>query len=146
MVEGKIETVTVSTFAEQSLSELSYSYVIDGERYSGYFTRQFADEKDAWDYVRPLKGQPIFVRHKPSNPAVFKRPHCRSEPSGRGWTRELGCALHRAFGLAPDWRRSKGKLEFGSITKTRTLHSHFVVSVSDIPMLRQLSNRLDCCS
>jgi hypothetical protein len=97
MVEGKIETVTVSTFAEQSLSELSYSYVIDGERYSGYFTRQFADEQDAWDYVRPLKGQPIFVRHKPSNPAVFKRPHCRSEPSGRGWTRELGCALHRAF-------------------------------------------------
>jgi len=70
MVEGKIETVTVSTFAEQSLSELSYSYVIDGERYSGYFTRQFADEQDAWDYVRPLKGQPIFVRHKPSNLAV----------------------------------------------------------------------------
>jgi len=70
MVEGKIEAATVSVFAEQSLSELAYSYLVDGERYSGYFTRQFADEQDAWDYVHPLKGQAIFVRHKPSNPAV----------------------------------------------------------------------------
>ena len=51
MVEGKIEALTVTTFAEQSLAQLAYSYLVDGERYSGYFTRQFADEQDAWDYV-----------------------------------------------------------------------------------------------
>jgi hypothetical protein len=47
MVEGNIESATVSAFAEQSLAQLAYSYRVEGERYSGYFARQFADEQDA---------------------------------------------------------------------------------------------------
>lgn len=70
MVQGNVESTTVNAFAEQSLAQLAYSYRVDGERYSGYFTQQFADEQDAWDYVRPLKEQPIFVRYRPTDPEV----------------------------------------------------------------------------
>ena len=67
-VEGKVETVEVKSFAEQSLAEIGYSYLVEGVRYSGYFSRQFADEQDAWSYVDPLKDQPIVVRCKPGAP------------------------------------------------------------------------------
>lgn len=40
MVEGDIESATVSAFAEQSLAQLGYSYRVEGERYSGHFIRQ----------------------------------------------------------------------------------------------------------
>jgi hypothetical protein len=70
IVNGTVEAVKVETFAEQSLAELAYSYTIDGERYSGYFLRQFADQQDAWDYVRLLDRQPILVRYKPSAPSI----------------------------------------------------------------------------
>ncbi len=56
MTQGRVETVNVRTLAEQSLGEAGYSYLVEGERYAGYFSRQFADEQDAWDYVRPLQG------------------------------------------------------------------------------------------
>jgi uncharacterized protein DUF3592 len=70
VVEGKIEDVSVTSFAEQSLGQMAYSYLVEGERYSGYYCRQFADEQAAWDHIQPLKGQPIFVRYKPGNPEV----------------------------------------------------------------------------
>lgn len=65
---GEVETVAVKAFASQSLGEVAYSYSVEGVRYSGRFSRQFADEQDAWSYVTPLKGQPIVVRYKPGNP------------------------------------------------------------------------------
>jgi hypothetical protein len=49
---------------------LAYSYTVEGERYPGHFSRQFADQQDAFDYVQPLKGRPIFVRYKPGHPNV----------------------------------------------------------------------------
>ena len=70
MVQGDIESATVTAFAEQSLAQLGYSYRVEGERYSGYFSRQFADEQDAWDYIRPLREQTIFIRYRPANPCV----------------------------------------------------------------------------
>jgi hypothetical protein len=66
--EGKVENVTVSTFSDQSLGEVAYSYVVEGERFSGYFSQQFADEQDAWNCVGPLKGKNVFLRYKPGNP------------------------------------------------------------------------------
>jgi hypothetical protein len=53
---GTVETATVSTFSEQSLGELTYSFTVIGERYAGHFSRQFADQQDAFDYVQPLMG------------------------------------------------------------------------------------------
>ena len=70
MVEGDIESTMVSVFAWQSLARLGYSYRVEGERNSGYLTRQFADEQDAWDYIRPLKEQTMFIRYSPANPTV----------------------------------------------------------------------------
>jgi hypothetical protein len=67
-VEGRVETVGVNAFAEQAVGEVGYSYLVEGVRYSGYFSRQFADEQDAWSYVSPLKGQSVFVRYKSDNP------------------------------------------------------------------------------
>jgi hypothetical protein len=69
-VEGNVETVGVNAFAEQSLGEIGYSYLVEGVRHSGYFSRQFADEQDAWSFVFPLKSQTVIVRYKPSDPGV----------------------------------------------------------------------------
>jgi Protein of unknown function (DUF3592) len=67
---GTVETASVSTFSEQSLGELAYSFAVAGERYAGHFSRQFADQQDAFDYVQPLKGRSILVRYRPDNPNV----------------------------------------------------------------------------
>jgi len=68
--EGKVETVAVKSFAEQGLGEIGYSYSVHGARYSGYFSQQFADEQDAWNYVNPLKNQAVVVRYQARNPMV----------------------------------------------------------------------------
>jgi len=68
--QGRIETADVKTFQDQALAELGYSYVVEGERYSGYYSRQFADEQHAWDYVKGLQGQLVVVRHKQDDPVI----------------------------------------------------------------------------
>ena len=67
---GKVETVGVRTFVEQSLAEIGYSYFVEGDRHSGYFTRQFAEEQEAWNYATPLKGQSVTVRYKTGAPNI----------------------------------------------------------------------------
>jgi len=143
MVEGKIEALTVTTFAEQSLARLAYSYLVDGERYSGYFTRQFADEQDAWDYVRPLKGWAIFVRHKPSNPAVpsvrIADQNSLLARSGQGSfvVRFLSRSVWHIIGASGwnfwailgtrSWPLSKGRIEFGTVTQKRESNLWYLV-------------------
>jgi len=142
MVEGKIEAVTVSTFAEQSLSQFAYSYLVDGERYAGYFTRQFADEQDAWDYVTPLKGQSTFVRYNPSNPAVSSVRVADQSPvltSGQSSfvLRFLRRSVSNILGVsnwnispllgARDWPLSKGRIEFGTVTQRRESQLWYLV-------------------
>lgn len=68
--EGRIETIDVSTFREQALAELGYSYVVEGERYSGYYSRQFADEQHGWDFADALRGQRVVVRYRDDHPGV----------------------------------------------------------------------------
>jgi len=60
----------VKVFGGQALAELGYSYLVEGTRYSGYSSQQFADEQQAWDCVRALQGRFVVVRHERSNPAV----------------------------------------------------------------------------
>jgi hypothetical protein len=68
--EGRVETVNVTAFGSQALAELGYSYLVQGVRYSGYCSLQFADEQQAWDYLKGLQGQPIAVRYMHRKPQV----------------------------------------------------------------------------
>ena len=70
LTHGRVETVNVITFAEQALGQFGYSYSVNGERYAGYVSRQFADEQDAWDFLRSMEGQSVFVRYKATDPAT----------------------------------------------------------------------------
>ena len=70
LADGRIETVNVKEFGQQALGELGYSYLVEGNRYSGYFSWQFGDEQQAWDYVTELKGRPVAVRYMRKNPDV----------------------------------------------------------------------------
>ncbi|MFZ0137753.1 MAG: hypothetical protein WAK89_11880 [Candidatus Sulfotelmatobacter sp.] len=57
-------------FGQQALGELGYSYLVEGNRYSGCFSWQFGDEQQAWDYVAGLKGRNVAVRYMRENPDV----------------------------------------------------------------------------
>lgn len=135
--EGRVETVNVRTFSEQSLAEAAYWYLVEGERYAGYFSRQFADEQDAWDFLRPLQGQSIFVRYKPGRPGISA---VRMSDQGPLFTvaqrnfagRLLNRSLQQLFGVldwrqlgvysSGDWPVAKGKVELGTITTERILY------------------------
>lgn len=65
-----IEAVTVRAFGQQALGELGYCFLVEGNRYSGYFSWQFGDEQQAWDYVTGLQGRPVIVRYVRKNPDV----------------------------------------------------------------------------
>ncbi len=134
LVEGRIESTTVNVFAQQSLAHVGYSYRVDGELYSGYFARQFADEQDAWDYVRPLKHQPVLVRYQPSDPATSTvratDQNRLLEISGKFsvllfLTRSLAHVLGVDELKSPvllgvrNWPVSQGKIETGSVAQER---------------------------
>ena len=68
--EGRIETANVQTFSEQALAEVGYSYLVEANRYSGYFSQQFADEQQAWDYVEGLRGRAVLVRYRQDDPDI----------------------------------------------------------------------------
>jgi hypothetical protein len=70
VAQGKVETVGINAFAGQSLTQIGYSYSVEGVRHSGYFARQFADEQDAWSYAAPLKDQAVVVRYEPVKPEI----------------------------------------------------------------------------
>jgi hypothetical protein len=67
--QGSVESVKVSVVSGQALGELAYSYVAEGERYSGYCFSQFANEQDAWDSIGAMKGQSVIIRYQPGHPA-----------------------------------------------------------------------------
>jgi len=101
--EGRIETINVKEFGQQALGELGYSFSAKGGRYSGYFSWQFGDEQQAWDYVTELKGRPVIVRYKDESPDVSTlRNVDQSQTDLRGagllktiWTAFLGTVKNR---------------------------------------------------
>jgi hypothetical protein len=148
MTEGIIEHGSVTSFAEQSLGELAYSYSVEGERYSGYFQQQFAQEQDAWDYIHALKRQAVFVRYKPGTPElsairigdqspVFAT---RTPLPGRlvrsSIVHLIGVSDWRSLSLlgAKYWPMSKGKVEYATVTRKREHHlfymAYYVCEVS----------------
>ncbi len=134
IAEGSIESTTVSAFAEQSLAQIAYSYRVEGERYSGYYARQFADEQDAWDYIGSLKQQPIFVRYRPADPAI-SAVRMADQSSGlmradgnfvvqfltRSLVHVLGLS-YREFRIlrgVQNWPVTKARIESGIVTQQR---------------------------
>jgi hypothetical protein len=79
-VTGTIEGGNVSTIrsrgryfdhtVENATAVISYSYQFEGEYYSGYHTRRFGDEQEAWSWVDAQKGQLVQVSYNPQKPAV----------------------------------------------------------------------------
>ena len=70
MAQGRIETVAVDAINAQkeiATANLGYSYYAEGELYSGYYSRQFHDEQQAWEYADNLKGRTVVVRYKPGH-------------------------------------------------------------------------------
>jgi len=47
------------------VAELGYSYVVNGQFFSGYFTRDFAREPDAWSYANQRRGTKAAVHYHP---------------------------------------------------------------------------------
>jgi len=84
--EGYIESVEVTkpkaTLFSRSRSapyvaQLSYSSSTAGERNAGWYRRDFATEREAYDFVRDLKGKPVAVHYNPHKPSSS----CLSESS-----------------------------------------------------------------
>jgi hypothetical protein len=67
---GRIEITKVTSFGGQSIAELGYCFVIEGTTYSGYYSRQFADAQEAWNYATPLKQKNVIVRYRSSDPST----------------------------------------------------------------------------
>lgn len=47
------------------VADLGYSYMVNGQFFSGYFTRDFAREPDAWEYAKQMRGTKAAIRYHP---------------------------------------------------------------------------------
>ena len=54
------------------VGELTYSYAVDGEYYSGFHHFWAASENDADSQVSGWKGQNVMIRYRPGNPSISK--------------------------------------------------------------------------
>lgn len=82
LTSGNIESVNVlgpKTFLGLKLSnsnspvfraEISYSYLVGANFYSGVKRREFANEQEAWEFLRDLKSKPVEVHYNPHKPAA----------------------------------------------------------------------------
>ena len=84
VVSGHIESINVTqpkpkTFFGLTLSSndspvfqaaIAYSYRVDGNSYSGTKQREFAEEQEAWEYLRDLAGKTAEVHYNPSKPGT----------------------------------------------------------------------------
>jgi hypothetical protein len=100
IAQGCIETVSVNTInaqAEFATAILGYSYRVEGELYSGYYSQQFGDEQDAWDYANNLKHKTVAVRCKPGHPetSVLRSQDQSSELKLRPDSKRFVAHFHR---------------------------------------------------
>lgn len=51
-------------------AELSYSYFVAGNTYSGHYGRESENEGEALEFVRDLRGKPVAVQYNPSKPST----------------------------------------------------------------------------
>ena len=71
IVHGRLHTSNIYPEGNLWLAEVSYSYAVNGEYYSGYSKMHFANEDDAEEFAnRFLRDMTLFIRHKPRRPEV----------------------------------------------------------------------------
>jgi Protein of unknown function (DUF3592) len=86
-VTGKIEQVDVNepkgflglktSNTPRYFAEITYSYGVGGNTYTGTNRRDFGDQDEAWDFLRDLKDKAVVVHYNPGKP----RASSLSEPS-----------------------------------------------------------------
>jgi len=132
LIQGRIETADIVGFARQYLARLGYSYSVEGVIFSGFFTQQFADEQDAWEYVDRVKGQKILIRCHPGRPETSAaRSADQNTLSISSWksflAQLLGSGLIEPFtDFDPDgfkssssWPTIRGRVQPGKVTQKR---------------------------
>jgi len=143
MTQGRIETAKVVGFAQQSLVHLGYSYSVEGLIFSGYWTHQFADEQDAWEYVDFVKGRMIPVRYQAGEPAIsavraadqstlhsLNRKSFLAQLLGRTLTEFFTNSNSDGDSLKSprDWPTTRGQVESGVVTQNREEGLWYLVS------------------
>jgi len=86
-------------------AELTYSYVVAGERNAGWHRRDLATEDEAYEFVGDLKGKPVMVhydQHRPSR-SVISEPSLDALLQNRAPV--LARGLHTAADSIPAWIR-----------------------------------------
>ena len=75
-IEATVETSGVREIRSRDshyfVAELAYSYVVDGDYYSGRFGRDFQDEAAAWNYADRMRGAKAMVHYHPGHPERTK--------------------------------------------------------------------------
>jgi hypothetical protein len=71
IVSGHVQNAQIYFKDPLWVTELSYSYSVNGEFYAGYIGRHFARERDADEYLERFPiGMAVFIRHKTNKPEV----------------------------------------------------------------------------
>jgi hypothetical protein len=72
MAQAHVESGSVPQYDEDGRhsycrGEIAYSYSVNGEYYSGFHSRSFDKEEEAWAFVGALKGRTILVHYNPGS-------------------------------------------------------------------------------
>jgi len=51
-------------------AEITYSYLVGGNSFSGIKRREFAEEQEAWEFLRDLEDKSVEVHYNPRKPAA----------------------------------------------------------------------------
>lgn len=70
MVPARVERAVVEGTDTGYYADLSYSYQVNGEFYSGYHQKTFRMRRFAEEFVSITLGQQLFVRYHPEKPEV----------------------------------------------------------------------------
>jgi hypothetical protein len=70
MTYGRVEVAIACDEENKWFSDLSYSYAVSGEYYSGSFRVPAKNEDEADRQVLTWRGQNLTIRYSPKNPAV----------------------------------------------------------------------------
>ena len=84
LVSGRIESVNVKELKPKTVlglrlsnsdspvfnAEITYSYLVGGNSFSGITRREFADEQEAWEFLRDLEDKSVEIHYKPRKPAA----------------------------------------------------------------------------
>jgi hypothetical protein len=69
MVAGHVERAVVEGTDTGYTADISYSYQVNGEFFSGFYQKEFRMRRFAEEFVAITRGQQLFVRYHPEKPA-----------------------------------------------------------------------------